>query len=226
MHYTKVQPPPRRRQRVRELANDVGRTVSEVRDALASIGEYVANDNSFVEAPVIRRVCEALGVREVQPPPAQTPTASAPATGLSPPTVRPRRENHPLMDLPSVQQQTDRNQRQGGASLGPGKSQETSWTEGSDGDGGFAALDDAAPAWEHEAWKLHRFTEVERDAWLSEGLRPGQAKVASDLRDAGLAPSHLGVMVSGWSVGARLAKGEGAAAVARLLRRQQQEDSA
>lgn len=225
MHYTKVQPPPRQRQRVRELAKDVGCTVSEVRDVLASIGEYVANDFSFVEAPVIRRVYEALGVREALPPPAQPPTAPAPPAGLSPPRVRSRRENNPLMDLPSVQRQSERNQRQAGAPVGQGKSRETSWTKRSGGDG-FAALSDAAPVWEYESWKLHRFTEVERDAWLSEGLRPWQAKMASDLRDAGLAPSDLGVVVSGWSVAARLAKGEGAPAVARLLRRQQQDYSA
>lgn len=161
MHYTKVQPPPRERQRVRELAKDVLRTVTEVRDVLTSIGEYVASGNSFVEAPVIRRVHEALGLEQQVPPPTHLPLTAALSAGLSPPKVRPRRENNPLMDLSSVQRQSMRNQRQAGTSVGQSKSREANWSERSGGEGSSPELADAAPAWEYESWKLHRFTDVE-----------------------------------------------------------------
>ncbi|WP_207025374.1 hypothetical protein [Phycicoccus sp. DTK01] len=85
---------------------------------------------------------------------------------------------------------------------------------------GFNTPDEATPAWEYQEWLLYGFAEVERDAWTAEGLRVAQAKVARDLRDAGLVPADLQVQLYGWSVAARVAQGEGAKHVARMLRRQ------
>jgi len=76
---------------------------------------------------------------------------------------------------------------------------------------------DASHAFEFEEWKLRGFSELERDVWMAAGLRAGQARWAADLRDGGLSPTDLGVDLHGWRVVDRLQRGEGAAAVARLL---------
>jgi len=61
---------------------------------------------------------------------------------------------------------------------------------------------------------------------MADGLRRGQAKLARDLRSAGLVPSDLHTDVLGWTVARRLREGESPHEVVRLLRQAQADDKA
>ena len=223
MHYTKLEETPRERLRVHELAKRVGRTNTEILALLADLGEYTRNHSSMLEPPVVRRVYEALD-QTLPPRPAPRPADVAPprpSTGLAPPRPQARRENHPLMN--AAPRPKDNGSRTPTKPSRPSR-QPTHSRNPADQLAEAYGLD-VAPAWEHESWKLQGFTDVERDVWIAAGLRTGQAPVAARLRDAGLTPADLSVVVSGWTVLERLAKNEGAAGVARLLRRQQEQDT-
>jgi hypothetical protein len=212
MRIIKLGQPPRGRQRVREVAAALGVPVSDVLAALAAIGEFTRGPASYIEPPVIRKVHEHYGVKydsDVFTPPA--PQAPVPLTGLAPPTPRSRRENNPLVAEPSLgPRMSDRPRAGSEPGVWTARSVDQEWARGAAGD--------ASPAFEFEEWKLLGLGDVERDVWIAEGLRAGQARWAADLRDAGFTPQDLGVKLHGWTVIDRLRRGEGAKAVARLLR--------
>ena len=200
--------------RVRELAKEVQHSTSEVLEVLAALGEHVSGPNGFVEVPVIRRVHEHFHIEYVHSPEGRPPSAATPASpgGLPPAPVRRRRDNHALIEA------TDRRRDHVLKGL-PLDAQSTR------AESAFGRGLDASPAWEFEGWKLFRFSEVERDIWLAVGLRAGQARIAAELRDNGVTPQDLDVVVAGWSVRHRLLNGEGAAGVARLLARQRESET-
>lgn len=219
MRYIRLQEPPRTRLRAREIARQIGVPPSEVLQVLADMGEYVRSAASYVEAPIIREVHERFGVKyavEVCPsPPMEDSVADHQPRGLQPPTRRVKRDNHPLMGEVTPRRDHDASNDSDGASGSPrtaswaGRNVDQQWADLAGGD--------ASHAFEFEEWKLRGFSELERDVWMAAGLRAGQARWAADLRDGGLSPTDLGVDLHGWRVVDRLQRGEGAAAVARLL---------
>jgi hypothetical protein len=216
MRHLKLQQTPPRRTRVHDLAKYVQRPTTQVMEALADLGEYVKGPNSVVEEPVVRRICDHFDLPHPDGPWKPGPTVKSPSLDEAPPTprglppapVRPRRENHPMMDATGG---PPRPSRAGGPRHGksPGRQSDP-----------FGAGLDAAPTWAFEEWKIYGFTDIERDVWISSGLRQGQAKTAAGLRDAGLTPQDLNTNVAGWTVLQRVTHGEGAAGVARLLHNQ------
>lgn len=216
MHYVKLEETPRERLRVHEVAKRVDRPCAEILALLTDLGEYAPHRNSMLEPPVVRRIYQALGLTPPQRPAPQSPNVSTPPPtgGLTPPRPRARRDNHPLMGTISSRQRNESPQS------APRDSPAASRFRNIADSLAQAYGSDVAAGWEYESWKLLGFTEVERDAWTAEGLRTGQAPVAATLRDAGLSPADLSVRVNGWTVLARLTKGEGAAQVVRLLKGQ------
>lgn len=225
MRLIKLQRPPRHRQRIRDVAKEVGVSSRQLLAELSEMGEYASSAASYIEAPVIRAVHDRLGVAYVEPdkPEPDRRSLATPATsGLEPPRPRERRENHPLMDEASRPRDravwdgprrdtfTTTDSRGQARSRWAGRSVEQQWAQVSAGD--------AAAAFEFEEWKLRGFTDVERDVWMDAGIRAGQAKWAAELRDGGLRPADLQTDLNGWKVIERLQRGEGAAAVVRLLR--------
>ena len=190
---TKLQPEPHRRYSARDLAKELNVDVDVVMETLNALGEHVATPatKSVVE-PVRRRVYEHLGqhtARQIQPLPPWE------RRGTSGPQKRETRRRPDDRDLRATTF-SPRNR-----SVGLGNSD-----------------DDVAPAWEDASWALQDFTEAERDAWCV-FLRPGQAKEAAVLRDAGFLPEDLGVDLRGWPVFKRLRGGDTPAEVKRLLDR-------
>jgi hypothetical protein len=223
MRYLKLQKPPRERVRVRDLAKEVGLTSQDLVALLAKLGEHVKSPASMLESPVIRRIYGVLGVEPVveMPPPASTEASRPQPSGLAPPTKKSGRENNPLMPVAARVRDKADPERPRPASPAPtispprpitwhSDSDEEAWARG--------AEPDASHAFEYEEWKLHGFTPTERDIWIAAGLRFGQAKRAFELRGAGLAPCDLQEQLHGWTVAERLRRGEGVAAVTRLLR--------
>jgi hypothetical protein len=228
MRYIKLQQPPRSRERVREVAKDVGVSARQLLDVLRQLGEFLPSAAGYIEAPVIRKVHDYYGVTYDTLPPVPGKDAAPPslAGGLRPPAKRKRRENHPLMNDPSRfrDQGPDATyawDRPGAARKPPGRwdslSVEQRWAQATDGD--------ASSAFEFEEWKLRGFNEVERDVWMAAGLRASQAKWAAELRDGGLLPADLQTNLHGWKVIDRLQRGEGARAVARLLNAMRNSDA-
>ena len=194
----KLPPPgPRPRRRVRELAEDLGASVEQVFAILNEIGEYVSSPLSFVEEPVMAKVYEHCGSSYSAP-------TGKPVPRWGNPTFDP--ESHIEPPKPDCRQ-TDPKQK---LRRHTAADEASRWAVG--------LGQDASDAFAHESWKLYRFSQAERDVWIDSGLRPGQAKVAAALRDAGLRPSDLQTVVNGWTVLDRVTKGEGAQGVARLLR--------
>lgn len=189
-------PGPRTRRSAYEVARDLQCDLHLVLEALENLGEYVASPRKRnLEAPTVRAIYERLGqtlVEERPDPPSgwRIRTAAGPAS----------RRQRPVLEI----EHDERGPRSFGtrrASLGLGIERE-----------------DAVGEWAFQEWKLYGFTEVDRDVWLAEGLRPGQAKLARDLRDGGLHPSDLSVDVLGWTVAKRLRAGESIRNVHNLLR--------
>lgn len=220
MRHMKLQQPPRSRQRVREVARDVGISAEELLQVLSEMGEYVKSTSSYIEAPIIRRVHERFVVTPSSPKPTSSapqkpqPKRSIASPGLAPPSRRTKRDNHPLMDEPGPR--SDRDVACHSRSVGEmpraswtGRTVEQQWADLAGGD--------ASQTFEFEDWKLRGFSEVDRDVWMSAGLRAGQARWAAELQNGGLSPSDLGVDLHGWKVIDRLQRGEGAKAVARML---------
>lgn len=219
MRYVKLQQPPRRRMRVREVAKELGVTSIELLERLREMKEYVNSLQQFLEVPTIRNLHDTYGVSYAEPAESssRSPTqAPYPPTGLTAPRPQATRNNHPLASEPARTRATDSTKRQGRGFSG---GLIDGWTSAKSMDAyAVASGSEAAPAWEYPEWQLKGFTETERDVWIAAGLRPSQAKWAAALRDAGLTPVDLAEDLNGWTVLARLQKGEGAAAVARLLK--------
>lgn len=220
MRNTKLQQPPRGRQRVREVARDVELPVSGLLEMLSEIGEFVKSGASFIETPVIRRVHALCGIEysggDLSSRPMETTdnVPARPSLGLAPPGKRRRRDNHPLMGDVSPRRDFDSDEAtHATGSQVPAWRNRTIQQQWAD-----LSVGDASHAFEFEEWKLRGFSDVERDVWLSAGLRAGQARWAAELRDAGLSPSDLSFTLHGWPVVERLQRGEGARAVARMFR--------
>jgi len=223
VHFVKLQQGPRERQRVWELARSVGRSTAEVLALLKELGESVASWQSYLELPVIRRVYERLGsesslpsVQESRPGKEAVDPPASNSLGLSAPAGRRRRlNNHPLLPLGGRAQAYDPTQeaeREGSAPVWSSSDPDDDWARN-------LQQTDASLTFAISEWMIRGFTEAERDAWLAGGLRPGQAKVAAEARDYGLRASDLGLNLNGWTIAARLQRGEGGAAVARLFLR-------
>lgn len=184
------------RRSVTEVARDLSVKVKDVRQVLRDLGEYVDSDRKkCLEEPVVRRIFARFGKQYAAERPnsvsgwQRTDQGGPARPKQSRPAHQPPRQG-PWTAVPD----------DASAGLGDPRS-------------------DAAPAWADQEWKLYGFTEPEADAWMAEGLRRGQAKVARDLRDAGLTPSNLGEEVFNWTVAKRLRGGESPAEVLRLLHR-------
>lgn len=202
MVFKHKQPPlgPRRRASPREVARALDVDIDTVMAALASLGEYVPSPSSKVEEPVARRLYEALGGQYEQ------------------------EESKP----PSQWEQNGRTDQRPAAKRLPTQSTgdgPTNWHSAAREDW-WETQGDASPAMELESWKLFGFTEVERDAWIAHGLRPGQLGDAVSYREAGLVPTDLPKKLEGWTVKKRLQAGERPTDVVRLLRMPQQDDRA
>lgn len=194
--YKLPEPTARKRVSAQEIAREHGLDVVTVMNALADAGEFVNSPRSkSLESPVVRRVCEILGVN--QPKAAvERPVPQWEVRGGEGRPPRPRKKAH-LRAAPVGAAQFDSADRSAGLGF--------EWQ-------------DASPSFASEEWKLYGFSEVERDLWISEGLRRGQAKLARDLRAAGFLPLDLNVNVLGWTVAKRLRSGESCREVMRLLR--------
>lgn len=200
----------------------MNRSSADVLALLKELGEFVSSPQSSLESPVIRRVYERLGLPSGFPEGQLSPAASRPSVkpsesshvGLSAPPARRRRlNNHPLLPMDGRDRAFDPAPRAGhedGAPVWSSSDPDEAW-------GRNLQQTDASPTFELSEWMLRGFSEVERDVWLAGGLRPGQAKVAAEARAHGLDPADLGRNLNGWTVAARLRRGEGGAAVARLL---------
>lgn len=191
---------PRQRTSARNLASKMGLELASVMEALQEIGEYVSTPTSnSLESPAVRQIYSYFGMsyepETVVPPVSpwkirdETPCSSI--RRIPSKKTAPVRSNHPKMRF---------------------EPKDTS--EGLD-----HPHHDAKPAWAFEEWKLYGFSDNERDAWISYGLRPGQARFAKHLRDAGLLATDLHVEVEGWSVAKRLRAAESPRDVFRLLQR-------
>jgi len=222
MRYVKLQQGSRKRQRVWELARNVNRSSADVLALLKELGEFVSSPQSYLELPVIRRVYERLGLQSGFPETrlslasrkVSVEPSAASHVGLSAPPARRRRlNNHPLLPVDGRDRAFVPAIREGhedGAPVWSSSDPDEAW-------GRNLQQTDASPTFELSEWMLRGFSEVERDVWLAGGLRRGQAKVAAEARDHGLDAADLGRNLSGWTVAARLRRGEGGAAVARLL---------
>lgn len=225
LHQTKIQQSPRRKFAVHQIARALGLPVGEAMDAVASIGEFVRSPQHRLEEPVARRLVEHLGHEW---PFAEPEAPGAPATqeppapqlrGLTPPAPRPKRNNHPLM----TPEPRSRDRRYSDARpprpkrRGSPKAQPFSTLTDPVAAAFADASHDASPAFADAAWAYHGFDEVERDHWVSMGLRTGQARTAKTLRDAGVDAADLKRDLNGTTVLWRLQHGEGVEAVLRLL---------
>jgi hypothetical protein len=221
MRYLKLQPSPRKRLRVRDLAKQVGISSGALMRLLSELKEYVPSAASYVEIPVVRKIYGALGLDyeesdEVQP---QVQVVQPPTAGLSPPRKRPKRNNNPLMPEPERPRDQVDPERRSSRHNRAAEPKTREWhSRSADEEWAANTASDASHAFEFEEWKLRGFTEIERDVWIDAGLRMGQAKLAAELHAAGLTPSELQADLAGWNVLDRLRRGEGATAVARLFR--------
>ncbi|HEY3408716.1 MAG TPA: hypothetical protein VGK53_11155 [Propionicimonas sp.] len=227
VHRIKLMKPERRRVRVDELAKRLSVTSDELLTVLRDeLHEFVPHAQSYIEEPIFRRVInrygqQQLGIEEVHQTPAEKwrefsrppacdpelapcPPANNEKRFAPPPKLR-RRNNNPYIRSPSeLGRDTKATAPSQSASVPP--SRQSDWDSG---------VSETMAPW---SWTLYDFSVVERDCWMASGLRQDQAKVARDTRDAGLVPDDLGRDLDGWTVLERITHGEGAKAVARLMR--------
>jgi hypothetical protein len=187
---------------VRELAKDLGVSAERILTILSEIGEFVTSPSAFVEEPVVAKVYEQCGAAYTSQGPKPVPGWDKHGSGcrVGPPAPPRQTPSSQARRQHSAMKETDR------------------WAAG--------LGQDASDAFAYQSWKLFGFSDVERDIWIAAGLRPGQVKTAAGLRDSGLQPSDLQKDVNGWTVLERVTHGEGARAVARLLRSAPEEQAA
>lgn len=235
IHQIKLQKPERARVRVDEVAKALGVRNNEVLRVLRDeLNEFVQHARSYIEEPVFRRLCAHYGVelpiQEVRKDSgvvwrdeSRRPLRDASSTPQSPasestmnavrfkrPPVLRKRNNNPMAPIPSPL---------GRDSTAPDRRSAISRDVAVPLRGNDAWPADVSETMAPFAWRLWRFSDIEKDCWLAAGLRENQAKIARDARANGLEPGDLGREVSGFTVLDRLTHGEGAKGVARLLRR-------
>lgn len=206
MVFQRKLPEPSRRKRASayDVARDHGLDIATVMDAIAKAGEFVDSPRKHgLEPPVVRRVCEILGVACRDGEPSKPVPAWQLQDTAALPTRAPSKPRLPA--APPARTKF----------VAPDRSERL----------GFESQD-ASPSFAAQEWKLYGFSEVERDLWISGGLREGQAKLARDLRAAGFRPTDLKTEVAGWTVAKRLRIGERPRDVLKLLHQSQDEQSA
>jgi hypothetical protein len=220
VRHLKLQPPPRPRVRVRDLARELELADTELLTWLREHGEWVPHVLSYLEEPVAAKARAALrpDLAATAKPTQITPATSdpAPLKGLSPPTTPPTRENNPYLG------QLQR--------FGPRPGRPRTLRAELVGDSGADPLPDYSAAGSFRAseamapfeWAV-RGVEDQRQDWLEHGLGPRDARIAEACQEAGLQPADLPVDVAGWTVLDRITRGEPPREVARLLRRQRDE---
>lgn len=198
-------PTPPKRTSVRRLAKNLGVELASVLEALQEIGEYVSSPaTNSLESPTVRAVCSYLGV----PYERDNDVRSVPPWKIRDETSRFKRPVSVKTSTfaPSNYPYTRFDPKDTSAGLGDPRH-------------------DTRAAWASEEWKLYDFSEIERDVWISHGLRPGQAKLAKRLREAGLTAPDLQVQVEGWSVAKRMRAGEPLKDIFRLLQEHPDSDA-
>jgi hypothetical protein len=163
MHYTKLQKPPRVRPRVYQLAKQVGLTSAELIALLIGFGEYVRTAQDLVELPVVRKVHQERGIIYEAPQakgPSSEPLPTLPSSGLSPPQIRVRRDNHPTRK--AAERSRDQDQGRHRTGRRPRNRADLSGIRASDAYA-TASRAEASIAFEFEEWKLRGFTDSERD---------------------------------------------------------------
>jgi len=154
-------------------------------ETLKAINEYVDSPRKqSLEEPTVRRIYARLG-QEYQPEQSapisgwvfrDTGEPARPLSGtIAPPSIRPGIPPRGLGPFPAPAQRTRR--------PSPRPNQQPARFEPKDRSTGLGdPRQDAAPTWEIAYWELCGFSEAERDGWIDAGLRPGQAKLAAELR--------------------------------------------
>lgn len=223
---TRLQDSSKRQVQVRDLARELSVENRVLIKFLLSIGEYVKSAASNVEPPVARRVREEFPQTVSRTcdadPAAVAVLPDMPGVGLTPPAPRQRRENNPYVtqtarardNVPYRRPWLDDYHRREAAA-------DDYTNQSEDPTAGFAAAigQRPSPTFEFLEWQVRRISEPERDVWISHGLKPHHASVAAECREAGIGPTHLSVILDGWTILYRVTHGEGAASLARRLRR-------
>lgn len=201
-----AQPQPPSRRSAYQLAAELDVGVEDIMATLKELGQYVASPRkcsieSVVASDVADRLGRSLAAEKSKPvPPWELKSGDAPPR-------KPARRRRPAAAQGYEPQRT--------RFMPPDKSL------------GLGSLtDDASPSFDRQSWKLYGFSEAEREAWVAQGLRLGQAKQARALRDAGLTASQLGIEIGGWTVAKRLRAGEPVRYILGLLERQEQDREA
>lgn len=226
MRQTKIQQQRRRTFTVRELAHALHMTGQELMDVSAATGEWASSVHYRLEEPAARRITDYLGqpwpfpeagTTPAQAPPPRTP---APSAGLRPAKPQPRRDNNPLIEPWPRPRDTPVDEHRASRPPRPQRSRLRSRTPPLTDPVALAfatTSEDDAQAFSDYSWQLRGFSEAERDEWISVGVQFGKARLAAQLRDAGLDPSALLADVDGVTIRTRLKRGDGIGAVLRLL---------
>lgn len=182
------------------LASELGVGVEDIMATLNELGHYVASPRTHsIESVTARDVADRLGRTLVaEPTKPVTPWELKPTNDKPHKPARSRRPASLASKPPRTR------------FIPPDKSL-----------GLGSGADDASPSFDQQSWQLYGFSDAERDAWVAQGLRTGQAKLARYLRDAGLMASQLGIEVEGWTVAKRLRAGDSVRYILGLLERQQ-----
>ncbi|MSW63276.1 MAG: hypothetical protein F2825_00135 [Actinobacteria bacterium] len=225
MRHLKLQQPERPRIRVRDLAREVGMRDVELLSWLRTNGEWTKSVLSFLEDPVAAKVRRHFRQdQDVERAPVDDSARpnSPRSPGLTPPRVRPARENNPFLGQLGASGPT----RQVPRPAEPSRPLEAWSVQDPVSDYSAAGSPPASETMAPFEWAV-RGVEEHKQAWLAHGLGPNDARLAAACQNAGLAPTDLALSVSGWTVLDRITHGEPPREVARLLARQreQQRDS-
>lgn len=219
--------------RIRDLARELCVSPSAVLACVQRLGEHVSSIASNVEAPVANQVR-----RELAAPPSLVGNAhdtasevppELPAPGesqLGAPRRRPRRDNHPLMDVSATTTEVSTTPRPHDGLKHEGRSI-IYYTDSAPAtpDYSAAGVHEASEAFRHHEWRVRGIDDTEREVWIAHGLSPSQASTAAECVRAGIRPQDLSTLVVGFSILFRVTHGEPPAEVARLRTKRQQTET-